>query len=444
MNVRDEWLLQGGDRPSLGTAYLASYARAHGAAEVLLWDMHHARVSDLFEWLVTKPFLVGISFTTPQYREAVRLARAIKQRYPEQRVIAGGAHPTAIGGDVPADCFDYVMLGESERSFARLCQDGVYPTERVLGGEGVPDKCLDAIPHPARSLLPMSDYTLTLCDRRCTPMMTSRGCPWHCSFCSEPLLNNRFRAHSPEYVLGEMAAIRAAGAEAVIIYDDVYIINARRVMDICRRQIDARLDLIYRATTRSDDVLRYPDLLPLLRDSGCVELCLGVESGSDAVLRRNDKGMTVDKNRRAIARIKEAGIRVLTYLIVGLPGCSEETERASLSFLAESDPDECGIYLLAPFPGTPLWVDRARFGATIFEDEIRANDWDVAQVQADVAALRCYVDYSAHGGLGREDIKALWLEIRAAWEIHQARRRRTGIQARDVAPTDAVGWAVGK
>lgn len=447
VTVRDDWLRQGGDRPSLGTAYLASWLRAHdpgGRVRPRLWDMHHADESALLDWCRhARPFVVGISLTTPQYREAVRVARAIKAASPTTRIVAGGAHPTAVRAyepDVmPRDCFDHVITGDGETTFAKMCLEGRYPDRRVLVGEPpVPGKELDAVPPPARDLLPMDRYGLTLFGRRCTPVMTSRGCPWHCSFCSEPILNGRYRWHSAEYVLRELQSVQDEfGHRAVIFYDDVYVINARRVMDVARGMIARRMDLVYRATTRADDVLRHPDLLPLLRDSGCVELCLGVESGSDAVLALNDKGMTVDKNRRAIRLIKEAGIRALTYMITGLPGCSEATERESLRFLMETEPDEAGWYLLAPFPSTPIWAFRERFGATIFEDEIRANQWDVAQAQADNAAITCYVDYSRAGGLDRHALKALWLAMRGTWEAWQRRTGRGSLQGDAAAATAA-------
>ncbi len=450
VNVRDAWLQQGGDRPSLGLAYLASHLRQRdraGRCAVRLWDMHHATDAALLDWVTsTRPRLLGISLTTPQYREAVRLARLIKAASPTTPIIAGGAHPTAVRAidpDVmPRDCFDYVVTGEAEHTFAELCLGERLPTERIITGVGAATgKTLDPLAPPARDLLPMDRYSLTILGRRATPLMTSRGCPWHCTFCSEPLLNPRYRAHSAAYVVDEMRAVRDQwGIGALIIYDDVYVINARRVMEVSRRMMHERLDLLYRATTRSDDILRYPDLLPLLRDSGCVELCLGVESGSDAILRTNDKGMTVAKNREAIRRIKAAGIRVLTYMITGLPGCSEATERESFQFLTDTEPAECGWYLLAPFPSTPLWVERTRYGLAIFEDEIRANQWDVAQCQADNGQLTCYVDYRASGGLDRDQLKALWLEMRQRWEQYQRTHLGAGIQdAGALAANDRVG-----
>lgn len=129
-------------------------------------------------------------------------------------------------------------------------------------------------------------------------------------------------------------------------------------------------------------------------------------------------------------------------MITGLPGCSEATELESLRFLTETEPDEAGWYLLAPFPSTPLWAFRDRFGATIFEDDIRANDWDVAQAQADNAAITCYVDYGRAGGLDRHALKTLWLAMREAWE--ESRRRTGGAFLPDTTAAPAAQWPGGR
>lgn len=134
--MRDDWLLQGGDRPSLGTAYLASFLRRHdpdGRVSVRLWDMHHAGEDALLDWCRhAQPFIVGVSLTTPQYREAVRLARAIKAASPSTRILAGGAHPTAVRVYEPdvmlRDCFDYVLTGTARRRSPRSASPAATPS----------------------------------------------------------------------------------------------------------------------------------------------------------------------------------------------------------------------------------------------------------------------------------------------------------------------------
>ena len=436
VNVADPWLRDGGDRPSLGTLYIAAWLRNNNAAIPSVIDLNHHGDSGLLKRLDEfKPDYIGISLTTPQYEEAVRVAKKIRDYMPDTTVIAGGPHPTAMQSVpqvpelMPNDLFDYVITGSGERTLEKICMGGL-PNQRIIHGEPMPsDKSLDWLPNPARDLVDINNYSLKIFGRKAQPIMTSFGCPYHCTFCSEPILNNRFKAYSPERVVSEMKGLKEKfGVEAFIIYDDVYSIDAKRAMAISDLLIKEKLDVIYRGTTRATDFIRHPDLLPKLRDSGCVEICIGVESGDDRILKLNDKGMDVETNKRGIKAIKDAGIRCLTYMITGLPGSSYESEAKSWNFILETEPDEVGWYLLAPFPSTPLWVQRERFGVTIYDDEIIRNKWNVAQARADNENLKCYIDYSKNNGFNRYQIKDLWLSDRSKLDDYMKSRGKVGIQ----------------
>ena len=213
-----------------------------------------------------------------------------------------------------------------------------------------------------------------------------------------------------------MEGLKTKGISAFVIYDDVYTIDSKRTMKIADLIIERNLDIVYRCTTRSPDFIRNPKLLDKLRESGCLEICIGLESGNEDVLKLNDKRMSLDDNRNAIRLIKQAGMKCLTYMITGLPGCSESTERDSYRFIQETEPDEIASYLLAPFPSTPLWINREKYGLTIYDDEIIANDWDVAQCRGDNNKLPCYISYDKIGGLNRHEIKDIWLKYRVKYD----------------------------
>lgn len=439
VNVADPWLRNGGDRPSLGTLYIASWLRHTNAAEPQVIDLNHEGDLGLMRRMGDfQPDIVGVSLTTPQYAEAMRIGRMVKAYGEDVVTIAGGPHVTAMQNVpkvpevVPEDIFDYAILGPGERTLELICKSE-FPNKRIIQGEELPpERSLDWLPMPARDLVDMDRYSLKILGKRAQPMMTSFGCPYKCTFCSEPVLNNRFKAYSPERVVAEMKELRDKyGTEALVIYDDVFSIDAKRAERIAELMMQEGLVMPYRCTTRATDFVRRPKLADKLKASGCVEVCIGLESADDSVLKVNDKGMSVDANRQGLKIVKNSGMRCLTYMITGLPGCNHDTERRSLDFIKETEPDEVGWYLLAPFPSTPLWVNRDKYGLTIYEDEIIANDWDVAQCMADNDALTCYVDYSHSGGLSRHQIKGLWLDMREEVDAWQLSRGRKGIQDAD-------------
>ena len=436
VNPADPWLRNGGDRPSLGTLYLAGWLKFTKAADPYVIDMNHYSGDELMTRIEeVKPDYIGISLTTPQYEEAVKTAARIKTSGYTMPIIAGGPHVTAMQNVpkvpevMPEAFFDYCIFGAGERTLERICKQGL-PNNRIIKGEPMPEgKNLDWLVRPARELVDMKRYTLKIMGKPAQPIMTSFGCPYKCTYCSEPILNHFFKAHSPERVLMEMEELKYNyGAEGLIIYDDVFSIDSRRAMKIADMMIERKLDLVYRCTTRGTDFTRHPDLADKLRESGCVEACIGLESADDDVLSVNDKGMTVEDNRRAIEAIKRSGMKCLTYMITGLPKCTRETEQKSLDFVMDNNVDECGWYLLAPFPSTPLWIDREKYGLEIFEDEIIRNNWDVAQCRADNNQLTCYVDYSKSGGMNRYEIKETWLAMREKLDEWHKRKDMHGIQ----------------
>jgi len=417
INVADPWLRNGGDRPSLGTLYLASWLMQTNAAEPRVIDMNHCNDFILKNYIEEfRPDIIGISLTTPQYYEAVMTAGFIKNHFRQIPVIAGGAHPTAmvhvksVSDVMPYMLFDYVVIGDGELALESICKEG-FPQERIIYSVPVSRaKNLDWQPQPARELVSMGQYSLKMNGKPATCLMTSKGCPYHCVFCSEPILNGSFRAYSPEKVLIEMEAVRFNyGIDSFIIYDDVFTIDTKRVVKIA--ELLKGKGFTYRCTTRASDFKRCPELADKLAESGCIEVCIGTESGSNEILKLSDKGMTVEQNSEGIRKIKSAGMKVLTYMITGLPGCSRETEEQSLQFMLQHYVDNVSWYMLAPFPSTLLWINRDKYGCEIFEDEIIANNWDVAQCRADNEKLTCYIDYSKSGGLDRNQIKSLWLEM---------------------------------
>jgi radical SAM superfamily enzyme YgiQ (UPF0313 family) len=437
INVADPWLTNGGDRPSLGTLYLATWLKHTNSAEASVIDLNHYSNEELKERINDfKPDFIGISLTTPQYEESIKVASFIKERF-SIPIIAGGSHPTAmlnvksVPELMPIYLFDYIVIGSGEKALEKICIEGL-PKERIIYGEEIKSKNLDWLPFPDRSFVDMNKYSLHILGKKATPIMTSFGCPHSCIFCSEPILNRLFKSFSPEKVIQEMEILnKDYGIESFIIYDDVFSINTKRAISIADLMIQKQLPFTYRCTTRATDFIRSKELSKKLKNSGCVEVCIGTESGDNNILKESDKGMSIENNSLGLKIVKEEGMRCLTYMITGLPSCSKESEQKSLDFIFENVPNEVGWYLLAPFPSTPLWIYREKYGLRIFEDEIIKNNWDVAQCKANNENLTCYIDYSEKGGLNRYEIKELWLSMRDNLDKWQKQRGFNSIQESD-------------
>lgn len=182
-------------------------------------------------------------------------------------------------------------------------------------------------------------------------IMTTRGCPHACSFCSPVEMRSRFlryRTRSPAKVCDEIAWAAGLGANAVYFLDDNFLREEAHVTAICEEMIRRGLNMPFLLDGRADDVR--PELLPLLRRAGCSTICLGVESGSQRVLDALRKDLTVDEIRRAVNALHKAGIWVVLYLIVGSPGETEEDRLATFELARELRPEMIQCHRFARYP----------------------------------------------------------------------------------------------
>jgi radical SAM superfamily enzyme YgiQ (UPF0313 family) len=213
---------------------------------------------------------------------------------------------------------------------------------------------LDALPFPARDLTPFQRYSSVLARRRpVTTMFTSRGCPYRCTFCDRPHLGKKFRARSAANVVDEMQECVEMGIHEFLVYDDTFTVGRRRVLDICgeiqRRGLDVGWDIRARVDTVD------AEMLAALRAAGCERIHYGVEAGSDRFLEVLSKGITVGQVREAFRLTRRAGIQILAYFMIGIPGETEADIRQTMRLARELEPDVVHITILTPFPGTAIY-----------------------------------------------------------------------------------------
>jgi anaerobic magnesium-protoporphyrin IX monomethyl ester cyclase len=324
------------------------------------------------------PDAVGISALTWTIPSAYQLAEAIKEDSPETPVILGGPHVSALPRRTLDECpaIDAAILGEGERTFpeflGRLFSEGMGPKMAGLNGtayrqggevagatEPVYVEDLDALPSPARHLFPLREYIKWSknFEARRTPvasMITSRGCPHRCTFCTRVNNGVRHRARSPGSVIREMEELKEMGFNEVQIVDDNFTHDRGRVKEICRLIRERGIDLTFQLANgmRVDHVTR--ELMEAMYDAGFYSIHFGVESGDDEVLRGIHKGITVDQVREAVRITREIGYELNLFFVIGLPGSTVESEARTLALM-----EELGLpvtySVCTPYPGSPLW-----------------------------------------------------------------------------------------
>ncbi len=385
--------------PPLGLAYIAAVLEEAGYSVRILdcpplemsWEEFRRTVRRL------KPKIVSIMATTPIINQAYKAAKIVKEELEDAIVCLGGYHPTFMDVECLRECehVDIVVRREGEFTLLDLVRafiDGVKSLSDILGityrrEDDIvrnPDRPLiqdlDALPLPARHLLPMDRYTFFGTRTSATTVITSRGCPVGCDFCASSQMHGRkLRMHSAERVVSEVAHVHERyGSDIIAFVDDTFTYDRRRVEKICRLMIEAGLDVTWGCAARVDTIDR--ELLELMREAGCSVLFFGVESGSQEILDNVGKGFTVRQTKRAFKLCREMGIRTVASAVIGLPGETHETARATIKLLKELNPDYAVVSVATPYPGT-------RFFQEVVEKELLVEeDWDKFTLMEPVAA----------------------------------------------------------
>ncbi len=344
----------GKDRFPLSLGYLAAVALEAGA-EVRVVD---EQVEPLSAGLLRdfSPDIVGITATTPAFgrvRELLHMCR----RHTQALLAVGGSHATFRAGEVLRAGADVVVRGEGELTLLELLEgkdpkntpgvsyrDGnevVHNPEREL----IED--LDSLPFPAWELFPLQAY-------RIMSLVSARGCTYSCVYCAASRFwRRRVRFRSPENVVAEVEALYRMGFRRLRFMDSTFTLNRERVLEICEgiRALGFS-DLSWSCETRADHLDE--EVVQALKSAGCTLVCVGVDSGSDEVLRRCRRGMSSQQLRRGIMLAKRAGLKVRAYITFGFPGESAESVRCTLRLLEETMPEQVLLSLATAYPGTEL------------------------------------------------------------------------------------------
>jgi radical SAM superfamily enzyme YgiQ (UPF0313 family) len=382
---------------SLGPAYLAAALEESGF-EVIVADLsfdieEKNRVNRIKkEVLDLEPAVIGISAFTSTITSSYKIADSIKKEK-EVPIVIGGPHASALPHRTLKECtaLDAAIIGEGEHVFNHFIRklldentNGQHDTDlrgvvsrsgSKLIGDSRPAyvEDLDLLPFPARHLFNLKKYAESsrYFDARqfpVTSIVTSRGCPHRCLYCSRVSSGHRFRARSPENVVRELEQLAQYGFREVQIVDDDFTEDRQRVIDICELIQAKDLNMTFNLlggirVDRVDEVL-----LKTMYDSGFYVIHYGAESGDDRVLKYNRKGITVKQIKNAVHIAKNIGFRVVLYVIIGLPGSSIESEKKTINLVNECDHDVTRVSICTPYPGSALWE--------MYQDQLQDVSWE--------------------------------------------------------------------
>ncbi len=348
-----------------GLLSIAAHLRAHG---------HEVKVQNLssYPWaevervvVAVEADLYGLSCWTANRRGVALTAAAIRRAHPTAHVVVGGPHASPLAEEMLRhhEAIDTVTVGESELTMLELLARLAAGASLLgLRGAVVRDEGR-IVKNPERTNI--DELDLLACPQRFFDshiFMTSRGCPWACTFCgAESQWGRGFRANSVAYTIAALARlVPRLPVKMLFVKDDTFTTNKKRVLELCHGLREKNLAFLWSCDTRVD--LLTDELCREMRLAGCERMSLGVESGSPRILGNVDKKITVDEILRSTAMAKKYGIKLRFYMMLGNRGETVETFRETLAFLERARPHEYVFSCLSIYPGTHDFRDAAAEG----------------------------------------------------------------------------------
>lgn len=317
-----------------------------------------------------KPDIVGITTYTFTLYDAYQIAKAVKTENPKIKLVAGGVNTSIYPEEmIKQEFIDAIFMGDGEEIFAEFIKN--FNTQDMYSVNGTwikkdkeiiknhpapPILDLDKIPFPDRNLIINKEIyqeSYIFPGYRKTELVSSRGCPYSCSYCQSS--GKKYRVRSPKNVVDEMEYLLGEGYNFFQFWDDTFNIQIKRVKEICKEIIRRNLQKKIRYRIRIVANIADEEMFRLLKESGCEMVYIGVESGDDQILESVNRKIKVEHCKEAIRLAKKYGLSVMGYFMIGFPGETKNHIKKTLDFMLKNPFDFMETTILVPMPTTPIY-----------------------------------------------------------------------------------------
>lgn len=429
--------------PPLGLAGIAAYLEREGIGSSII-DCYAHPESDLAirrHLAEKRPGFLGLSCTTSSFLDGVRIAEMAGEVCPGIKVVFGGPHVSALRERIIESfpVIDYCVTGEGEVTLTELIRSAGEDADKISGlvyrdkekgvsttghRENIAD--LDSLPFPAYEKLKgyPEAYKLPIFNYPRTPnasCISSRGCPYACTYCDRSVFKRSFRYNSAEYVYEHLAYLkRRFGVRHINFYDDQFTFNRERIVNLMNMMMERSLSMTFNCVARSEHI--DVDLVRQMKMAGCWMMSLGIETGDGELLSHHRKNVNLEVLAEKIRMIKREGLRVKGLFMIGLPGETEESIKKSISYYLSLPIDDLNVTKFTPFPGSPLYQNIHELGE-FDEDWERMDCMNLLFVPRGMTreVLEAYFMrfYKAHF----TRIRTLWNYVTMLWRSPDSWRR---------------------
>lgn len=355
--------------PPLGLGYIAASLKKHDISVDII-DCTFMKPDEALERIRrTKPKIIGIQSMLTMEEKSIEMAKLLRNDC--DMLVAGGPLPTLNPTDF-LEYFDVAVMGEGEETTLELVQEieqggnlsrvkGIAYKENGNGKVNITNarkfiNDLDSVPFPARELFEhqaYKDYFKKRFGYTISSLITSRGCPFSCEFCSKPIFGSKFRARSPSNIVDEVETILRFGYNRLWFADDCFTLGRERLVKVCNEIMRRGIRFEWECLSRVDTIDR--ETAAKMKQAGCVRVFFGIESGNDNVLRLMRKQISTSKAMRAVHTARESGLQTGAFFIVGYPGETNNTVLDTVNFASMLPLDYISFNLTYPVPGTLLY-----------------------------------------------------------------------------------------
>ena len=341
----------------LGLAYLASTLLASGVETEIL---NLSDITNLEKVDIPDADWYGITCVSATYKPVVEVCKII-----DGKIVVGGVHPTVESEQTLRDTgADFVVTGEGDYVFRDLVCGHIEPKDMILAGGVIED--LDSLPFPARHLFPYNEVVnldgILGCDKGvvASSIITARGCPYRCSFCVKSHeMFSRFRYRSAENVADEVSLlVEDYGVQHIRILDDTFTLIKKRVLDLCDKI--SPLEITWACITRADQI--DDEMLYSMKKAGCIEVNIGVETGSKRLLKLMNKNETVETYIKASEKIRKTGMLFKPFLMYDFPTETPKDREDTLELVRKIKPDKFTLSKFTLLPGSDMWMCPEKYG----------------------------------------------------------------------------------